>query len=185
MDFEIPWRRIATGAVVLLLHALFLYILAISMHGFPSTPAIVREIVLNLMPPNGQHTLQQDLHIPTPKLIRPEQSEPNAITVLPALNKELQQPPGLIPGDMGGIGRYLYNCSGMFYEQLPARERAGCLLNKWDVKPSSPLLGIEKPSQFDPVIAKRQAPPRPIEKPCDQTSINANLGLPCFSFSQH
>ena len=187
MDFKIPWRRIATGAVVLLLHALFLYILAISMHGFPATPHIVREIVFNLMPPNGRHTMQQDLHIPTPQLLRPEPSEPNAITVLPTLNKELQQPPGLTPGDLGGVGRYLYNCSGLFYEQLPARERMGCLLNKWDQKPSdSPLLGVAKPSQFDSIIAKRQAAPEPDHRnSCDQTAINSNLGLPCFNFTGH
>jgi hypothetical protein len=184
MDFKIPWRRIATGAGVLLLHVLFLYILAISMHIFP-VEFHAREIIFNLMPPNGNHTEQQDLHIPTPKLIRPEQSEPNAITVLPQLNKELQQPQsGVVPGDLGGVGRYLYNCSGMFYEQLPANERAGCLLNKWDERPSnSPLLGVAKPSQFDSVIAKRhEAPPPDHRNSCDQTAINSNLGLPCFNF---
>lgn len=188
MDFDIPWRRIATGAGVLLLHALFLYILAISMHLFP-TESHIREIIFSLMPPNGAHTTEQDLHIPIPKLIRPEQSEPNAITVLPTLNKELllqRQNGSSPPGDLGGVGSYLYNCSGLFYEQLPEHERNGCLLNKWDEKPSnSPLLGVAPPSQFDSVIAKRQAPAQPIEKPCDQTAINANLGLPCFNFSQH
>lgn len=188
MDFDIPWRRIATGAGVVLLHALFLYILAISMHviSFDSHPA--REIIFSLMPPNGAHTVQQDLHIPTPKLIRPEQSEPNAITILPTLNKDLQQPRATqgVPGDLGGVGRYLYNCSGMFYEQLNTRDRSGCLLNRWQpLPPDTPVLGAARPSRYDADIAKRQTPAQPVEKPCDQAAINSNLGLPCFNFGQH
>ncbi|HEY1838424.1 MAG: hypothetical protein WBQ17_04480 [Rhizomicrobium sp.] len=185
MNFDIPWRRIATGAGVLVLHALFLYILAISMHLQVPRANVLRETVLNLMPPRGSHRIQQDLNIPTPRMIRPE-FEPSAITIMPAINKVLQPPNANAPGDLGGVGRYLYNCSGMYYEQLSAHDRTGCLLNKWDNKPSnSPLLGVARPSPYDAVIAKRNAPAQPVEKPCDQTAINANLGLPCFDFNQH
>jgi hypothetical protein len=88
---------------------------------------------------------------------------------------------------MGGVGSYLYNCSGMYYEQLPANERTGCLLNRWDEKPSnSPLLGVARQSPFDAVIAKRQAVPAAgTQHTCDQTAINSNLGLPCYNFAGH
>jgi hypothetical protein len=186
MNFDISWRRIATGAAVLLLHVLFIFILTISLR-IPLVPHAVREIIFNLLPPNGARSIQQDLHIPTPKFIQPEQSEPNAITVFPTLSKELQQPGSLAPpGDLGGVGRYLYNCSGAYYEQLSAHDRTGCLLNKWDNKPSSPLLGVARPSPFDAIIAKRQAPEAGTQHTCDQTAINSNLGLPCFNFDgQH
>jgi hypothetical protein len=186
MDFEIPWRRIATGAAVLILHAVALFLLALAMRLPIPAPNQVREIVLNLMKPRGSHTIQQDLHIPTPQMITPVY-EPDAITIPPAqLKKALEQ--ASPPGDLGGVGRYLYNCSGMFYEQLPARERTGCLLNKWDEKPSSnsPLLGVARPSQFDAVIAKRHEPDAAgTQHTCDQTAINSNLGLPCYNFAGH
>jgi hypothetical protein len=182
MNFDIPWRRIATGAAVIVLHIVALYLLALSMHIPLPEPGKIREMVLNLMPPKGAHTIQQDLKIPMPKLITPEY-EPSAITIMPSINKALQQPNANTPGDLGGVGRYLYNCSGMYYEQLSAHDRSGCLLNKWNEKPSnSPLLGVARQSPFDAVIAKRQAPAQPVEKPCDQTAINSNLGLPCFNF---
>jgi hypothetical protein len=180
MVFDIPWRRIATGAGVVLLHVLAIYLLALAMHVEIPAPRQVRELVLNLMQPNGSRTIQQDLHIPTPKMITP-QYEPNAITLpKPLTEKDLQQPNGLLP-NMGGV------CSGMYYEQLPANERTGCLLNRWDEKPSnSPLLGVARQSPFDAVIAKRQAVPAAgTQHTCDQTAINSNLGLPCFNFAGH
>jgi hypothetical protein len=186
MDFEIPWRRIATGAAVLIFHVIAVYLLALAMHLPVPAPNQVREIVLNLMQPKGSRTIQQDLNIPTPKMIRP-QNEPSAIFIPPPLNGLKAANPPEPPGDLRGIGSYLYNCSGMFYEQLNGRERLGCLANKWDEKPSSPLLGTPRASPYDALMAKRQAPPptQGIEKQCDQAAINANLGLPCFDFTQH
>jgi hypothetical protein len=186
MDFDIPWRRIATGAGVLLLHVIAIYLLALSMHIPLPAPHQVREIVFNLMKPNGTRQIQQDLNIPTPKMITPEY-EPSAITILPAINKVLQSPNTAPPGDMGGVGRYLYNCSGMYYEQLNPHDRAGCLINKWDEKPSnSPLLGVARQSPYDAVIAKRQVPSEAgTQHTCDQTAINSNLGLPCYNFAGH
>jgi hypothetical protein len=189
MDFDIPWRRIATGAGVLLFHVFLIYLLAIALHLTVPVPIQVREIVFNLMQPNSSRTRVQDLHIPTPKFIIPRESESSAITLLPELNKELQQPSNgnNAPVDLGGVGRYLYNCSGMFYEQLNAHDRAGCLLNRWDPIPgSSPLLGVAKQSPYDEELAKRHAPDAAgTQHTCDQTSINANLGLPCYNFANH
>ena len=187
MAFDIPWRRIATGAGVLLLHVIAIYLLALSMHIPLPAANQVREIVLSLMQPNSSRTRVQDLNIPTPKMLVPRESAPSAITVLPELNRELEKPGNNAPSDLGGVGRYLYNCSGMYYEQLNAYERGGCLLNRWDNKPSnSPLLGVARQSPYDAVIAKRQAPSDAgTQHTCDQTAINSNLGLPCYNFTGH
>ena len=180
MDFEIPWRRIATGGLVLLLHVLFIFALIVAMR-LPITQPIrqMREIMLTLMSPEISKKRLRDLNIPTPKLVSPEYV-PNAIT-LPPLQHEAQ--PEETKGDLGGVGRYLYNCSGAYYEQLSAHDRTGCLMNKWDDTPLSPLLGVARPSPFDAIIAKRQPPQAGHRDTCDQTAINSNLGLPCFHFA--
>jgi hypothetical protein len=185
MDFEIPWRRIAAGGFVLLLHLLFIFALILALR----LPAAeegrhLRELVLTLMTPHmGPKERQQNLNIPTPKFVSPE-TLPRAITLLPPALREQAPAP---QGDIRGLGRYLTNCSDAYYEQLSPRERAGCLSNKWEEKASVPdlLLGPRQPSPFDAIITRRRTPAQSIEHPCAPDSPTANLGLPCYNFSGH
>lgn len=85
---------------------------------------------------------------------------------------------------MGALGRYLYNCTGANYERLSPKEKAHCLENKWNGEAGPSLtLGPAKPSPYDAVIAGRNAPAVPFEKPCPVDKPTANLGLPCHDFS--
>jgi len=115
--------------------------------------------------------------------VQPERT-PQAIT-LPPPPAPTKSPED--QGDLIGLGRYLYNCSGAYYEQLSPHDKAGCLSNKWESKPSQqqPLLGEQKPSPFDVVISKRHEPAQGIEHACAPDAPNANLGMPCFSFPGH
>ena len=89
-------------------------------------------------------------------------------------------------GDIGALGRYLYNCSGTYYEKLSAKEKAHCLVNRWDGETGPSLtLGPAKPSPFNSVVAGRNAPAVPIEKPCATDKPTANLGMPCYDFGGH
>lgn len=182
MTTDLPWRRISAAACVVLLHAIILLALVLATR-LPVRQQIrqFREIVLTLVAPNNASEIRRSLNIPTPRFVRPE-SAPRAIALPPAAKQNAAPAP---EGDMSGVGRYLFNCTGALYERLSAREKQGCLTNNWDRTPKPPLLGPAKPSPFDVILTKRRAPPRQVEKPCPADNPNAHLGLPCFDFAGH
>jgi len=183
---ELRVRRAAVGLTVLALHLLVLLALISAIR----TPAIeqalrVREIIVRLLPapaePNERER-KPGKTMPTPTFIVP--SAPNAITVMPELQQRSVAPP---QGDIGALGRYLYNCTGAYYEKLSPREKEHCLENQWEKSgPNAPniMLGNAKPSPFDAVIARRNAPFKGVEKPCAVDKPQSNLGTPCFDFGE-
>ena len=179
---ELRLRRAAVGGAVLLLHVLVILALLVALR----TPMVreisrVGEIVLELPPAPVTSTgpeKKNPLAIPPPKFLAPESQR--AITIAPiAPSAPAPAPP---QGDIRALGRYLYNCSGTYYEQLSPREKAHCLANQWNNQGPALTLGPAKPSPFDAVIARRNAAPVPMETPCPVDKPTANLGTPCYNF---
>ena len=179
---QVDWRRVATGSGVLLLHLLVLLALL-------NVTGIVRlrdlgapkEIMLTLTPPprppQQAPIPQLPDQMPIPFAIAPSTQMPRAITTPPPV-KQTTEP----QGDIRALGRYLYYCTGAYYEQLSPAERQNCLLFKNNHRDNVPVLGEAKPSQFDQVIKERQAPAISPFQQCDPTSINASLhNVPCFN----
>ncbi|HEY1962867.1 MAG TPA: hypothetical protein VGG69_10645 [Rhizomicrobium sp.] len=182
---ELRFRRAAAGAAVLLLHILILLALLAAFQ-----PRLVqqvlgaREIVITLpvAPETNRHREPPNIVAPPPPLLQPE--APHPITLPPILSlpeaKPEQQPQ---QGDIRALGRYLYYCSGAYYERLSPKEKAHCLENKFNGQEGPAVtLGPAKPSPYDAVIAGRNAPAVPIEKPCPDDKPTANLGMPCLNF---
>jgi hypothetical protein len=182
MQPELRLRRAASAATVLLLHILALLALlaAFRPQTFFGVREPTREITITLPPtPVKTPRIEQPPAIPPPEFLTPELS-PRAITP-PSLEALPAQPQTQEPqGDIQALGRYLYNCSGAYYEQLSPREKAHCLANQWNGQGPALTLGPAQPSPFDAVIARRNAPFVPAEKPCPLDHPNSNLGLPCF-----
>jgi hypothetical protein len=184
MQAELRIRRAAAGGFVLLLHFVVLLALLAAFRPqlFQQTLG-TREITVSLpvLPQTSERPPQQPSEIASPRFLVPE--SPRAIT-LPSL--EAPPPPAAEQqpeGDIRALGRYLYNCTGLYYERLSAKEKAHCLEGKFNGQEGPALtLGPAKPSPYDAVIAGRNAPAVPIEKPCPADKPTANLGLPCFSF---
>lgn len=187
MPAELRMRRTATGAAVLLLHILVLLALLAAFQPHLLQQALgTREITITLpVTPRQQTRPQPPSDLVPPTFIRPEEL-PHAIT-LPSLNMVPPvQPEPQQQGDIRGLGRYLYNCSGAYYDRLSPKEKAHCLENKWNGQEGPALtLGPAKPSPYDAVIAKRNAPAIPIEHPCPVDKPTSNLGLPCFFDNGH
>ena len=186
MQPELRLRRAASAATVLLLHILALLALlaAFRPQTFFGARQATREITITLPPtPVKTPRIEQRPAIPPPEFLTPELS-PRAITP-PSLEALPAQPQTQEPqGDIHALGRYLYNCSGAYYERLSPREKQHCLENKWYGRDGPVLtLGPAKPSPYDAVIAKRNAPSLPSEKPCATDKPTANLGMPCYDFS--
>jgi hypothetical protein len=184
MTAELRMRRAATGAAVLFLHILVLLALLAAFKPQLLQQALgTHEITITLpVMPQRTRTLETPSDIVPPIFIRPEEV-PHAITPpsleAPPVQREPEQ-----QGDIRALGRYLYNCSGAYYERLSPKEKAHCIENKWNGQQGPALtLGPAKPSPYDAVIAKRNAPFVPIEKPCDVDKPTANLGLPCTNFN--
>jgi hypothetical protein len=180
---ELRIRRAAAGAVVLLLHILLLLALLAAFQ-----PRLVqqvlgtREIVITLpVTPETDRSRQQP-NVPLPPiLLQPEL--PHPITLPPAILAPEARPEQPQQGDIRALGRYLYNCTGAFYERLSPKEKAHCLMNKFNGQEGPALtLGTAKPSPYDAVIAGRNAPVVPIEKPCPDDKPTSNLGMPCLNF---
>jgi len=184
MQAELRIRRAAAGGFVLLLHIVVLLALlaAFRPQSFQQTIG-TREITVSL--PIVQETSRRPSQLPTeiapPTLLLPE--VPRTIT-LPSLEAPPPPTPEQQPqGDIRALGRYLYNCTGQYFERLSAKEKAHCLENKFNGQEGPALtLGPAKPSPYDAVIAGRNAPVVPIEKPCPTDKPTANLGLPCLNF---
>jgi hypothetical protein len=181
---ELRIRRAASGAVVLLLHIVVLLALLAAFQ-----PQLVRhvlgtrEIVISLpVRPETNRTKERPNDVVPPSLLQPE--VPRPITLPPAiLSPEQPRPEQPQQGDIRALGRYLYYCSGAYYERLSAKEKAHCLENKFNGQEGPALtLGPTKPSPYDAVIAGRNAPVVPIEKPCPNDKPTSNLGLPCLNF---
>ncbi|HEY1638207.1 MAG TPA: hypothetical protein VGF62_06760 [Rhizomicrobium sp.] len=183
MQAELRIRRAAAGGFVLLLHIVVLLALlaAFQPQLFQQTIG-TREITVSLpiVPETSRRPPQLPTEIAPPTLLVPE--VPRAIT-LPSLEAPPPAAEQQPQGDIRALGRYLYNCTGLYYERLSAKEKAHCLENKFNGQEGPTLtLGPAKPSPYDAVIAGRNAPAVPIEKPCPVDKPTANLGLPCFSF---
>jgi hypothetical protein len=186
MAGELRVRRAAIGGAVLLLHFLLLLVLLAAFQPHLLREALgEREIVISL-PVTAEAKRPPSDSVP-PTFIRPEEA-PRPITA-PSLEEEAPLKPAAPAqpqGDIGALGRYLYNCSGTYYEKLSAKEKAHCLINKWEGQDGPSLtLGPTKPSPFNSVVAGRNAPAVPIEKPCPTDKPTANLGMPCYDFGGH
>jgi len=186
MVSELRIRRAAAGGFVVLLHILVLLVLlaAFRPHLLLETLG-TREITVSLTPENPQKRPRQPSElVPPPTFLIPE-AEPRAITP-PSIEEATPAAPPQPQGDVGALGRYLYNCTGTLYEKLSPKEKQHCLENKWKGEEGPALtLGPAKPSPFDSVIAKRNAPAVPIEKPCPADKPTSNLGMPCYDFGGH
>ena len=178
-------RRAAAGGFVLLLHgAVLLALLAAFQPQLFEQTVGTREIIISLPVTARARETPPPNQLPPPSLLVPEISPrpitpPSLLTTLslPAGQQQEQQ------GDIRALGRYLYNCSGQYFERLSAKEKAHCLENKFNGQEGPALtLGPGKPSPYDAVIAKRNAPAVPIEHPCSIDKPTANLGLPCYDF---
>jgi hypothetical protein len=183
MQAGVRIRRAAAGGFVLLLHIVVLLALlaAFKPQLFQQTIG-TREITVSLpiAPETSRRQPQQPADLVPPTFLAPE--SPRAIT-LPSLESSPPAAEQQPQGDIRALGRYLYNCTGLYYERLSAKEKAHCLENKFKGQEGPALtLGPAKPSPYDAVIAGRNAPAVPIEKPCPTDKPTANLGLPCFSF---
>jgi hypothetical protein len=186
MAWQVDWRRVATGSVVLVLHLLILLALLMTTGVVPMRIGTAPEIILTLPTPpkpKNKETLPQPSvpeNIPVPHYIFPTYTLPPALAVPPPQKKQETTP----EGDIRGFGRYLFNCSGEYYEELTEQEKEHCLRNRFG-KPSEekpPLLGTAKPSEFDKVIEERNAPFVPAFQGCDPSSINASLhNVPCMN----
>lgn len=184
MQAELGARRAVAGAVVLILHVLVLLALLAAFRPQLLQQVLgAREIFIALpVAERFRRVPEQPSDIVPPTLLVPNIS-PRAITP-PALQSLTPSTPEQQPeGDIRALGRYLYNCTGAYYERLSPKEKAHCLENKWN-GPEGPALtlGPAKPSPFDAVMTKRNAPFVPIEKPCPTDKPTANLGLPCYDF---
>jgi hypothetical protein len=187
MAWQLDWRRVATGSVVLLVHFLIVLALLATTGIVPLQIGVEREILLTL--PAPLRAKQKEAvplppvpeHVPLPELSFPS-FQPRAITILPPPPQSESTP----EGDIGALGRYLFNCSSENFESLSERERSHCLANRWEKgkQEQEPILGEVKPSPFDQVLKERNAPFVPPFQPCDQSSINASLhNVPCTNFS--
>ncbi len=187
MDWQLDWRRVATGSVVLLLHLLLILALLTTTGIVPLRVGVEHEILLTLPAPLRAKERQAvplppvPEHVPIPELSFPT-FQPQAITVQPPPPQTKSTP----EGDIGALGRYLFNCSGQNFEAMSQQDRSHCLANKWDKgrQEKAPVLGEAKPSEFDQVIKERNAPFVPAFQGCDPSSINASLhNVPCTNFS--
>jgi hypothetical protein len=181
---ELRIRRAAAGAAVLLLHiVILLALLAAFQPRLVQQVLGTREIVITLpVTPETNRPRQSPNVVTPPTLLNPEVPHPITLPpiIVPPEMKPEQQPQ---QGDIRALGRYLYYCSGAYYERLSAKEKAHCLENKFNGQEGpAPTLGPAKPSPYDAVIAGRNAPVVPIEKPCPDEKPTANLGMPCLNF---
>jgi hypothetical protein len=186
MPTELRMRRTATGAAVLLLHILVLLALLAAFKPHLLQQALgTHEITITLPVTPQQQIRRPPSDLVPPTFIRPEEV-PHAIT-LPSLEKAPPaQPEPQQQGDIRALGRYLYNCSGAYYDRLSPKEKAHCLENKWNGQEGPALtLGPAKPSPYDAVIAKRNAPAVPFEHPCPVDKPTSNLGFPCYFDNGH
>lgn len=186
MDWPVDWRRVATGSVVLLLHVLLVLALLTTTGILPLEVGTVHEILLTLPAPERSKENETvplppvPEHVPLPDIGFPN-FQPRAITVLPPPPQKESAP----EGDIGALGRYLFNCSGENFEAMSQEDRSHCLANKWEKgkQEKAPVLGEAKPSQFDQVIKEREAPFVPAFQGCDPSSINGSLhNVPCTNF---
>ena len=183
MVAELRIRRAATSAIVILLHFLLLLVLLTALrptHG--ERIGGLPEIIIRMLPQSVPRERRQEEQspIPEPQFLQPE--PPHAITT-PFGSTETTKP-AEPEGDMGALGRYLFNCSGAAYELLSAREKAHCLGNQWENKEAPVMLGTTKPSPFDAVIARRNAPVGKASSPCPAGRPGPDRGVDCFNFPQ-
>lgn len=182
MFARLPARRAIAASAVLLFHLLVLFAL-IQATKVQLVSRTSETIITLFFRPGMEKKQTLPEHLPP----LPEHTWPvPVLPITPPPPPIVQAPPSDKEG-LRGVGRYLYNCSGMFYEQLSDREWQHCLANLWDqpkgTKEKAPVLAAPKPSPFDVVIQERKKKAVPIEHQCKLGQMNSNLGLPCYDFS--
>jgi hypothetical protein len=185
MSARLPARRAIAASAVILFHLLLIFAL-IRITNFPIGIPGAHENPLEIFFPSFLQKSEKEKRPPTPPLpvVRPiyiPLLTPPPLPTPPAVPEEQNNYNGL-----RALGRYLYNCSGMYYEQLSEREWAHCLANQWDLpsaaKEKPPVLPPVQPSPFDIVVKERKKPAVPIEHQCKLGQMQSNLGLPCYDF---
>jgi hypothetical protein len=188
MFARLPMRRAIAASVVILFHLLLLYAL-VKITELPVGIPTLHENPLEIFFPSFiRKPEDKEKHKPTPPvpitrpIYIPYQSR-SAPAVPPLVEQQKQQN----QNGIRALGRYLYNCSSMYYEELSEREWQHCLANQWDLpdvaKSKPPVLPKAAPSPFDIVIKERRKKSVPIEHQCKPGQMLSNLGLPCYDFS--
>lgn len=186
-------ERAVAGILVLLLHLVMLWLfLSVKLHLFELPPPSFRNDPITIWLP-----LPHIAPAPEAPIRADSKDKKRALRVAPPVKKAegMPQPPpkpaspepGLDYNGLRALGRYLNNCSGLYYEALSQHQVAHCLGNQWDI----PLpgedprlrLGAEAPSVWKDERDKRDAPAPPIAKDCAPSSRNSNLGLPCIDLT--
>lgn len=171
-------RRAIAASAVVLFHLILIFAL-IRITSISLGPPVLREIPIEIFFPRPKLPEKKKQAIPPPA----RGTHPIYIPLL----TPPPPPPETNYNGLRALGRYLYNCSGAYYEQLSSREWAHCLADEWDLpaamREKPPVLPPAKPSQFDIVVKERKEPAVPIEHQCKLGEMNSNLGLPCYDFS--
>ncbi len=129
MFSQVDWRKVATGGGVLLLHLLVLLALlsvtGVVRIGQNNEPREIELVLKNVRPPQNNPQPQPPEEIPRPYITMP--SIPHTIDIAPPAPA---QKPTEEKGDIHAVGRYLFNCSGAYYEQMSAKlsGRTACCL---------------------------------------------------------
>lgn len=187
-------RAAVAGALVLLLHAILLWIIVHSFYNPATITPRYHEAPITLW------LTQPKIHAtPAPvPILRPKKKKkhPAPYFTLPVLNAEgFAEPPPPPTAPLSGedynglraLGNYLYNCSEMNYGYLSERDRLHCQFDLWDLPPANPGkglgLGKQPNSVWEQQRQKEKAPARKFTRPCAPNSPNANLGLPCYNLT--
>ncbi len=188
MFARLPTRRAIAASAVVLFHLLLIFAL-VKITELPiGIPGLHENPLEIFFPTFIKKEAEKEKRKPAPPvpvtrpIYIPYQSQP-----LPAVPPILEREREPNRNGLRALGRYLYNCTGQFYEQLSEREWQHCLANQWDLpqtaKDRPPVLPKAQPSPFDLVIKERRKKPVPIEHQCKPGQMLSNLGLPCYDFS--
>ena len=187
-------RAVAAGLLVVLLHALVLWIILGSFYKPSSITPHYHEtaITLWLTKPKVRAPAA-----PVP-VLRPKtkKKKPTPYASFPVPNAEgfaIPPPPPTAPltgedyNGLRALGEYLYNCSEMNYGYLSLLDRLHCQFNLWNLYPANPgkglRLGKQPNSVWEQQRQKEKAPARKFTRPCQPNSPNSNLGLPCYNLT--
>ncbi len=182
MFARLPARRAIAAGAVILFHLLLIFAL-IRITGIPIGLPVIHENPLEIFFPSLKQ--KQKTETPPPPVVNPIyiplRAPPPPTPVLPPSTPQTNY------NGLRALGRYLYNCSGAYYEELSEREWAHCLGNLWDVpaeaKEQAPVMPPAKPSPFSIVVREPKKSAAPVERQCKLGEMNSNLGLPCYDFS--
>src|SRR5215469_6888258 len=168
-------RNLLAGTFVLLLHVAFVSALIFAMN-HQAPPAPMRIVQIFLHPRPRTEPIEKPFLSPLRLIYAPH-------IAVPRIEISPEAPAA---SSLEGVGRALFGCSPDALPNLSPEQRAKCPQFSFG-RPKIPTLQMDVPDENSPfaqVIAKRNAPAVPMEHACGvQESPQANLGLPCFSFS--